>query len=107
VVSGVTLLAGCATAPHAPGPTVDLGSFIITAPSGDEWSTDTDQAGQSVTFTKAVKWITGAVTATVVIKAYENQVSADLYALSATEVADHYRGAERDIIQKEGAETGA
>lgn len=79
---------------------VDMGSYVVGYPAGDDWVIEKDKTKNMVTFTRYKKvWFNINVLGATIIQVYQNYIAADTFKLGETESAEHYIKNELEMMK--------
>jgi hypothetical protein len=81
---------------------IDMGSYSVAYPVGDDWSCRKDKFNKSIQFSREKCWWTGVVLGETNILIYENVIKSDTLSLTEKQTADEYRNEEIKNLKQSG-----
>lgn len=85
---------------------VDMGTFSVSYPAGDDWTCETDKIKKIVSFARYKRWITGSILGTTIISISEELILQDTIKISEKETADRYLNSQLLFMRDEGVKKG-
>lgn len=85
---------------------VDMGSFTISYPAGDDWTCEADKIKKTLTFIRYKRWITGDILGSTIINVFEEHILSDTFKLGEKETAEDYINKQLQVMKDEGVKKG-